>query len=268
LRRRGSASSWPSSGGCRGCATPSDEEILSVCHAVILGAGPISLLGAMLLRLYDVPTVVYSTAEPPAPEVDVTRAIGAEYVSSEREEFGAVAGRLGSVELVYEGTGAAELMFGVLPELGPNAVFVATGVPGPGGNRRSRRTASCTSSCSRTRCCAARSTHRRRLRPGHRPPRPDAGAVAGRDARPHHAPPRHGRVLRERVQLGRPQAHRAAGPGLSGRVGPGREAPRHMPIPPSLLWPASARIATCRRVGCGSSRFMAENGVQARPLPL
>jgi glucose 1-dehydrogenase len=109
-----------------------DEEILSVCHAVILGAGPIGLLGAMLLRLYDVPTVVYSRAEPPAPEVDVTRAIGAEYVSSEREEFGAVVERLGSVELVYEGTGAAKLMFGVLPELGPNAVFVATGVPSPG----------------------------------------------------------------------------------------------------------------------------------------
>jgi glucose 1-dehydrogenase len=110
----------------------SDEEILSVCHAVVLGGGPISLLGAMLLRLYDVPVAVYSRDEPPAPEVDVTQAIGGEYVSSEREDFNAVAERLGSVELVYEGTGSAELMFSVLPELGANAVFVATGVPGKG----------------------------------------------------------------------------------------------------------------------------------------
>jgi glucose 1-dehydrogenase len=38
------------------------------------------------------------------------------------------------VDLVYEATGAAELMFEVLPELSPNAVFIATGVPGHGGH--------------------------------------------------------------------------------------------------------------------------------------
>jgi glucose 1-dehydrogenase len=110
-----------------------DAEILSVCHAVILGGGPIGLLGALLLRLHDVPVVVYSRAEPPAPEADVAGAIGAEYVSSEREDFGSVVERLGSVELVYEATGAAGLMFEVLPELSANAVFIATGVPGRGG---------------------------------------------------------------------------------------------------------------------------------------
>jgi glucose 1-dehydrogenase len=55
-----------------------DAEILRECRAVVLGGGPIGLLGAMLLRLYDVPTVVYSRTKPPAPEVDVTRAVGGE----------------------------------------------------------------------------------------------------------------------------------------------------------------------------------------------
>jgi glucose 1-dehydrogenase len=113
-----------------------DQEILSVCHAVILGGGPIGLLGCMLLRLYDVPTVVFSRAEPPAPEVEISRAVGAEYVSSEREDFAAVAERLGSVELVYEATGAAGLMFEVMPDLAANAVFIATGVPGVGGEKK------------------------------------------------------------------------------------------------------------------------------------
>jgi glucose 1-dehydrogenase len=110
-----------------------DADVLGACRAVVLGGGPIGLLGAMLLRLYDVPTIVYSRAEPPAPEVGFTKEIGAEYVSSERESFEEVTERLGSVELVYEGTGAAELMFKVLPKLAGNAVFIATGVPGRGG---------------------------------------------------------------------------------------------------------------------------------------
>lgn len=111
----------------------SDEEVLKACRAVVLGGGPIGLLGAMLLRLYDVPTVVFSRTEPPAPEVDFTREIGAEYVSSEQESFEDVVERLGSVELVYEGTGASELMFEVMPQLAGNAAFIATGVPGRGG---------------------------------------------------------------------------------------------------------------------------------------
>jgi glucose 1-dehydrogenase len=110
-----------------------DEEILSGCSAVVLGGGPIGLLGCMLLRLYDVPTIVYSRSEPPAPEAEVADAVGAEYVSSERHDFDDVVRRLGGVNLVYEATGAAELMFEVMEHLAPNAVFIATGVPGKGG---------------------------------------------------------------------------------------------------------------------------------------
>jgi glucose 1-dehydrogenase len=110
-----------------------DADVIGACRAVVLGGGPIGLLGAMLLRLHDVPTIVYSRSRPPAPEADVTRAVGAEYVSSEDESFRELAERVGGIELVYEGTGAAELMFEVLPELRANSVFIATGVPGPGG---------------------------------------------------------------------------------------------------------------------------------------
>jgi glucose 1-dehydrogenase len=117
-------------------ADADDAEVLEACRAVVLGGGPIGLLGAMLLRLYDVPTVVYSRSEPPAPEAEFTRQIGGEYVSSERESFEDVVERLGGVDLVYEGTGAAELMFDVMPELSPNSVFVATGVPTPDGKSK------------------------------------------------------------------------------------------------------------------------------------
>jgi glucose 1-dehydrogenase len=109
-----------------------DAEILDGRTAVVLGGGPIGLLGCLLLRLYGVKTVVYSRDVPPAPEVEVTEAAGAEYVSSRNEEFDAVAERIGGVDLVYEGTGSAELMFEVLPAMSRNSVFLATGVPDPG----------------------------------------------------------------------------------------------------------------------------------------
>jgi glucose 1-dehydrogenase len=109
-----------------------DAEILRGRRAVVLGGGPIGLLGCLLLRLYDVETIVYSRTEPPAPEVEVTEAAGGEYVSSEKESFEELVERVGDVDLVYEGTGAAELMFEVLPAMARNSVFLATGVPEPG----------------------------------------------------------------------------------------------------------------------------------------
>jgi glucose 1-dehydrogenase len=114
----------------------SEREMLRGCQAVVFGGGPIGLLGCMLLRLYDVPTVVYSRTRPPAPESKITEAVGGEYVSSEDEEFEELAARLGGVDLVYEATGAAELMFEMMPSLSANAVFIATGVPGPGGKAK------------------------------------------------------------------------------------------------------------------------------------
>jgi glucose 1-dehydrogenase len=110
-----------------------DAAILDGCRAVVLGGGPIGLLGCMLLRLYDVPVVVYSRTPPPAPEADIADAVGAEYVSSEKDGFDAVVERLGGVDVVYEGTGAAGLMFEVMEHLAANAVFIATGVPEPDG---------------------------------------------------------------------------------------------------------------------------------------
>jgi glucose 1-dehydrogenase len=110
-----------------------DARILEDCRAVVLGGGPIGLLGCLLLRLYDVPVIVYSRTEPPAPEADIADAVGAQYVSSEQDDFETVVKKLGGVTLVYEATGAAELMFEVMEHLAANAVFLATGVPGKGG---------------------------------------------------------------------------------------------------------------------------------------
>lgn len=102
------------------------------CHtAVVLGAGPVGLLGAMALVRAGFDTYVYSKSPMPNPKADLVASIGATYIDADShspEEMMRKAG--GAVDLVYEAVGASGLAFEVLQHMGPNSVFVFTGVPG------------------------------------------------------------------------------------------------------------------------------------------
>lgn len=98
--------------------------------AVVLGAGPVGLLGAMALAGQGFETWVYSREAAPSPGSRVSDAIGAHYISSADHTIEQLAKEIGDIEVVYEATGASRLAFAVLEVLAPNAVFVFTGVPG------------------------------------------------------------------------------------------------------------------------------------------
>jgi threonine dehydrogenase-like Zn-dependent dehydrogenase len=101
------------------------------CHrAVVLGAGPVGLLGAMALAVDGFETHVYSREAAPNPKSELVESIGAHYASAAAESIGQLAARLGNIDLVYEATGASKLAFDFLSVLGTNAIFVFTGVPG------------------------------------------------------------------------------------------------------------------------------------------
>jgi threonine dehydrogenase-like Zn-dependent dehydrogenase len=99
--------------------------------AVVIGAGPVGLLGAMALRIRGFRTAVYSRSRPPHPKAALAEAIGAEYVSSQDVAPRDLPGLLGPVDVVYEAAGVARLAFDALSVLGPNGVLVLTGVPAP-----------------------------------------------------------------------------------------------------------------------------------------
>jgi len=99
-------------------------------RAVVLGAGPVGLLGAMVLTAAGFQTFVYSRESKPNAKADLAEAFGAQYLSSESVPVKALAERVGSIDVVYEAVGASQLAFEVMRELGPNGVFVFTGVPG------------------------------------------------------------------------------------------------------------------------------------------
>jgi len=101
------------------------------CHkAVVLGAGPVGLLGAMALLNAGFETFVYSRGLASDPESLLVNSIGAAFISSSAESPNDLKKRVGNIDLVYEATGASQISFEVMEVLGANSVMVFTGIPG------------------------------------------------------------------------------------------------------------------------------------------
>jgi len=101
------------------------------CHkAVVLGAGPVGLLGAMALAAAGFEVFVYSREAAPNPKSQIVDAIGGHYVSAETDSIARLAEHVGNIDVVYEATGASSVSFEMLKVLGTNGIFVFTGVPG------------------------------------------------------------------------------------------------------------------------------------------
>jgi glucose 1-dehydrogenase len=99
--------------------------------AVVLGAGPVGILGAMALIVNGFETYVYSRSEAPNPKAELVEALGAKYISSKQVTAEQLAERVGNIDLVYEAVGQARVSYQVLKVLGTNGVFVFTGIPAP-----------------------------------------------------------------------------------------------------------------------------------------
>ncbi len=101
------------------------------CHkAVVLGAGPVGLLGMMLLLKAGFETYVYSLDGVSSPIASLVTSVGGKYISSGTSHPQDLSKQVGNIDLVYEATGAAQISFEVMEVLGVNSVMVFTGIPG------------------------------------------------------------------------------------------------------------------------------------------
>jgi threonine dehydrogenase-like Zn-dependent dehydrogenase len=100
-------------------------------NALVLGAGPVGILGAMLLLVNGFKTCVYSRSKPPNPKSELLESIGAKYISCEVEHVDQLAERVGNIDLVYEAVGTAKISYDVLRVLGLNGIYIFTGIPAP-----------------------------------------------------------------------------------------------------------------------------------------
>jgi len=99
-------------------------------NAVVLGAGPVGLLGAMLLTISGYRVCVYSKSLSDVARASILQDLGATPIPAETHSVEHLAEAAGDIDLVYEAVGAAPLSFEVIKFLGVNGAFVFTGVPG------------------------------------------------------------------------------------------------------------------------------------------
>jgi threonine dehydrogenase-like Zn-dependent dehydrogenase len=109
---------------------PANQSDSYVHKAVVLGAGPVGLLGAMTLMVSGFKTYVYSRDAKPNASSDLVEKIGGVYLSATTHTIEQMAAEVGNIDVVYEATGASKFAFDTLKSLGTNGVFVFTGVPG------------------------------------------------------------------------------------------------------------------------------------------
>ena len=98
-------------------------------RAVVLGAGPVGLLGAMALLRRGYATTVYSLSPKPNEKAEAAEALGAPYFSSKEVSPEELVRQAGAPDVVYEAAGVAKAAFETLKALAYNGVFIFTGVP-------------------------------------------------------------------------------------------------------------------------------------------
>ena len=98
-------------------------------RALVLGAGPIGLLGAMMLVGRNIKTFVYSLEAADSHRAELARSFGAEYISAGDTPLFELPVRVGSADIVFEAVGTAKVAFGAFPALAPNGIFILSGVP-------------------------------------------------------------------------------------------------------------------------------------------
>src|SRR2546428_6693483 len=96
----------------------------TACHrAVVLGAGPVGLLGAMALAGAGYDTSVYSRERAPSPKANLVAAIGGRYHSADETSIARLPEQGGKIDPLYQATGAPSIPFQMMEATGTNGVF-------------------------------------------------------------------------------------------------------------------------------------------------
>jgi threonine dehydrogenase-like Zn-dependent dehydrogenase len=101
-------------------------------RGLVLGAGPVGLLGALSMVVHHLDVFVYSLEPATDVRAKISGDLGATYVSGSEVPLRDLAKKFGVMDLIYEAVGISSVGFDALSALGPNGLLVFTGVPAPG----------------------------------------------------------------------------------------------------------------------------------------
>lgn len=99
-------------------------------RCLVVGLGPIGLLGALALRLrgadvYGLDIVDENTARP-----QWLKGIGGHYIDGRQVPAEQIDDKIGVMDLIFEASGVPELMFNLIDALALDGIYVLTGIPG------------------------------------------------------------------------------------------------------------------------------------------
>lgn len=101
-------------------------------RGLVLGAGPVGLLGAMSLVANGYETVVYSREPEGGPKGSLVQSLGASYISAASQSVENLAQKTGEFDFVLEAVGFAPVMMSATRSLAANGVVALTGIPAEG----------------------------------------------------------------------------------------------------------------------------------------
>jgi threonine dehydrogenase-like Zn-dependent dehydrogenase len=96
---------------------------------LVLGAGPVGILAAMLLRSHGFETYVYSRDPSSGERARLIESFGARYLSSEDITLEEIRKTCGAMDVIYEAVGVTDVAFEALVALAPNGICILTGIP-------------------------------------------------------------------------------------------------------------------------------------------
>ncbi|HEU0240530.1 MAG TPA: glucose 1-dehydrogenase [Micromonosporaceae bacterium] len=100
-------------------------------RVLVLGAGPVGVLGAIAMVVTGFETIVYSREPADSVRADNVRRLGATYLSAEDTPLDKISGTVGPIDVIYEAVGVASVAFGSAQALSPNGLLILTGIPAP-----------------------------------------------------------------------------------------------------------------------------------------
>jgi len=109
---------------------PARPDWLHNRRCLVAGLGPIGLLAALILRLRGAQVYGLDIVNAGSSRPQWLGFIGGQYVDGRQVSADKVDNQIGPMDLLFESTGVATLEFNLLDALGPNGVYVLTGIPG------------------------------------------------------------------------------------------------------------------------------------------
>jgi threonine dehydrogenase-like Zn-dependent dehydrogenase len=101
-------------------------------RGLVLGAGPVGLLGAMVLIANGYETVVYSRDPEGGDKARLIQSFGGSYISTASQPIETLSERAGEFDVVVEAVGVASVMMAAANALHANGVVALTGIPAEG----------------------------------------------------------------------------------------------------------------------------------------